>query len=70
MFLASLPSRLSVLCSEPRCVGCRVRQEEMQDMKTREGENCRKASDILVVVFKLLRLFVIDIDPVLGFFDA
>jgi len=41
-----------------------------EDMKTQEGENCRKAGDILVAVFKLLRSFVIDIDPVLGFFDV
>lgn len=65
---AALPSRLRVLCFEPRCVGCRVREEEMQeDMKRQEGENCRKAGDILVAVFKLLRSFVIDIDPVSGF---
>jgi len=62
---ATLPSRLRVTCFEPRCVGSRVREEEMQeDMKRQEGENCRKAGDILVAVFKLLRSFVIDIDPV------
>jgi hypothetical protein len=37
------------------------------DIKTQEGENCWKARDILAAVFKLLRSFVIHIDPVLGF---
>jgi hypothetical protein len=37
-------------------------------MKRQEGENCRKAGNILVAVFKLLRSFVIDIEPDLGFF--
>jgi hypothetical protein len=65
---ATLPSRLRDLCFEPRCVGCRVREEQMQeDMKRQEGENCRKAGDILVAAFKLIRSFVIDIDQVLDF---
>jgi len=69
VYRATLPSRLRVLCFEPRCVGCRVREEEMQEgMKRQEGENYRKAGDILVAVFKRLRSFVIDIDPVLDFF--
>jgi hypothetical protein len=38
-----------------------------EDMKRQEGENCRKAGDILVGVFKLSRSFFIDVDPVLRF---
>ena len=34
------------------------------DMKKQEGESCRNAVDIFLTVFKLLRSFVIDIDPV------
>jgi hypothetical protein len=65
---ATLPSRLRVLCFEPRYVSCHVREEEMQEgMKRQEGENCRKAGDILVAVFKIWTSFVIDVDPVLDF---
>jgi hypothetical protein len=66
MFLATLPSRLHILCLEPRCVILRVREEEMlEDLKRQDGESCRKAGDILVAALKLLRSFVIDIDPAL-----
>jgi hypothetical protein len=38
-----------------------------EGMKRQEGGNCRKAGDILVAVFKILRSFVIDVDPILDF---
>jgi hypothetical protein len=38
-----------------------------EDVKRQEGQSCRKTGDILVATLKVLRSFVIDIDPCLVF---